>query len=117
MVTQGSKFKRLNLLVALLATAGFLLSGCGGGSSDNGAATTTTISSVTTTTTTIAAGPPVDAAQFTFDDLKNKSLDGKVLSADTSGNQPVVKFQVVLKDTNQPVKGLRTFALDRKSVV
>jgi OmcA/MtrC family decaheme c-type cytochrome len=116
MQTQGSKFKRLSLLVASLATAGFMLSGCGGGSSDSTPVTTTAAPTTTTTvipvvTTTTVAAAVVDAGQLTFDDLKNRALDGKILSVDTSGNQPVVKFQVVMKDTNQGLKGLRTFAL------
>ncbi|MFZ4481401.1 MAG: multiheme c-type cytochrome, partial [Rhodoferax sp.] len=53
----------------------------------------------------------VDAAQLGFSDLKNKALAGKILSVDTSGNQPIVKFQVVMRDTNEGVRGLRTFAL------
>jgi len=53
----------------------------------------------------------VDAAQLTYDELKNRALAGKILSVDTSGNQPVVKFQVVMADNNQGVRGLRTFAL------
>ena len=53
----------------------------------------------------------VDALQLTFDDLKNKALSGKVLSVDTSANQPVVNFQVTMKDTGEGVRGLRSFSL------
>ena len=53
----------------------------------------------------------VDAQQFSFDDLKNIALDGKVLSASTAGDQPVVKFQVFNKATGEGITGLRSFAL------
>jgi OmcA/MtrC family decaheme c-type cytochrome len=53
----------------------------------------------------------VNAAQLTFTDLKDTALVGKILSADVSGDQPVVQFQVVRKDTNEGVSGLRTFSL------
>jgi len=53
----------------------------------------------------------VDAAQLEYADLENRALAGKILSVDVSGNQPVVQFQVVIKDTNQGLSGLRTFSL------
>ena len=90
------------------------LAGCGGSDGAPGAT-----GPAGATGATGPAGPAgadkttgtVDAAQLTFDDLKNKALSGKVLSVDTSANQPVVSFQVVMKDTNEGVRGLRTFAL------
>jgi OmcA/MtrC family decaheme c-type cytochrome len=53
----------------------------------------------------------VDAKQLTFNDLTDRALGGKVLSVDTSGNQPVVTFQVYMKDSMQGVRGLGNFAL------
>jgi len=53
----------------------------------------------------------VDASTFTFDDLRNIPLGGKILSVSTAGNQPVVTFQVVNKNTNEGIRGLRTFSL------
>ena len=99
-----------------LAAAGLIvaaaLAGCGGGSDGAagpagpaGAAGATGPAGADKTTGT------VDAAQLSFADLTNKALSGKILSVDTSANQPVVKFQVVMKDTNEGVRGLRTFAL------
>ena len=104
---------------AKLAAAGLLvaaaLAGCGGGSDGAagpagpagpaGAAGATGPAGADKTTGT------VDAAQLSFSDLTNKALSGKILSVDTSANQPVVNFQVVMKDTNEGVRGLRTFAL------
>lgn len=53
----------------------------------------------------------VDATQFTVDDLRNIHLGGKILSVDTSGNQPVVQFQVTNADSGEGIRGLRTFSL------
>ncbi|MCX7249868.1 MAG: hypothetical protein NTX31_19730, partial [Burkholderiales bacterium] len=104
-----AKFAAAGLIVAAA------LAGCGGGSDGAvgpagpagpaGAAGATGPAGADKTTGT------VDAAQLAFADLTNKALDGKVLSVDTSGNQPVVNFQVFMRDTKEGVRGLRTFAL------
>lgn len=102
-----------------LAGAGLLafgLAGCGGGDSGSSDATGGTGG---TTTPTVPTGPGatalgagvVDSLQLTYDDLKNRALAGKILNVDVSGNQPVVKFQVWMKDTLEGVRGLRTFSL------
>lgn len=91
---------------ALLLLIAVALFGCGSG--DDGA--------------TGPQGPPgprgadltagtVDASTFTFDDLRNIPLGGKIISASTAGDKPTVTFQVVNKATNQGIRGLRTFAL------
>ena len=104
---------------AKLAAAGLLvaaaLAGCGGGS-DGAAGPAGPAGPAGAVGATGPAGADkttgtVDAAQLSFADLTNKALAGKVLSVDTSGNQPIVSFQVVMRDTNEGVRGLRTFAL------
>jgi len=116
MDVQSSRLKRLPRLAVAIAAAALALAGCGGdGSTSSTADTTAPISAATVPATTpIAADKTngtVDALQLTFNDLKDRALSGKILGADTSGNQPIVTFQVVMKDTNEGVKGLRTFAL------
>ncbi len=99
--------------VCLLAIG---LAGCGGGDGDKG--------DTGATGATGPAGPAgpqgpagpgavglIDAGQLTYADLENIALGGKIISIDTSGNQPVVQFQVVNAATNQGVIGLRTFSL------
>lgn len=106
---KSKPWKKIGIILSFLAIAAFALSGCGGGS--DGA-----------TGATGPAGPAgpagadkttgtVNAAQLTYEDLKNISLGGKIISADTSGDKPVVTFQVVNKATNEGIRGLRTFAL------
>jgi len=100
---------KIGIILLFLAIAAFALSGCGSGSDGATGATGATG----------PAGPAgadkttgtVSAAQFSYDDLKNIALGGKILSVDTSGDKPVVTFQVVNKGTNEGVRGLRTFAL------
>ena len=113
-----SRFNRPISLWGKLAAAGLLsvaLVGCGGGS--DGAA-----GPAGPTGATGPAGPAgpagtdltkgaVSALRLTADDLKNKALDGKIISVDTSGDQPIVNFQVKLKATGEGVSGLATFAL------
>ena len=53
----------------------------------------------------------VNAGTLTFDDLRNVPLGGSILSVSTKGDKPVVTFQVVNKNTNEGISGLRTFAL------
>ncbi|MEI6207104.1 MAG: OmcA/MtrC family decaheme c-type cytochrome [Desulfuromonadales bacterium] len=55
--------------------------------------------------------PAWNAGSLTADDLKNIALDGKIISAFISGNQPVVNFQVTNKATGKGISGLRTFSL------
>lgn len=94
-----------------------LMAGCAGSDGAAGAAGATGANGATGPTG--ATGPAgadlttgtVDAAALTFDDLRNIPLGGKILSADLSGNQPKVTFQVVNGRTNEGIRGLRTFSL------
>jgi OmcA/MtrC family decaheme c-type cytochrome len=100
-------FMALMLLIAVIATGGLMI-GCAGSDGSNGAngangANGTDGKDLTQGT--------IDAGRLTFDDLRNTSLDGKILSVDTSGNQPVVTFQVINKATGEGIAGLRTFSL------
>lgn len=112
---RSSKWKRWSLFVASLATAAFLLQGCGGGSDGSAGPA----GSAGPTGATGPAGPSgtdlvtgsVDAKNLNFNDLRDRALAGEILSVDTSGDKPVVKFKVTMKDTGEVVKGLRTFAL------
>ncbi len=107
-----AKFAAAGLIVAAA------LAGCGGGS-DGAAGPAGPAGPAGAAGAAGATGPAgadkttgtVDAAQLGFADLTNKALDGKILSVDTSGNQPVVNFQVFMRDTKEGVRGLRTFAL------
>jgi OmcA/MtrC family decaheme c-type cytochrome len=93
-----SNWKRLSVILLFLAAFAFALSGCSGSDGAPGASASATVGTVS-------------SAKLTFDDLQNTSLGGKILSASTAGDQPVVKFQVVNKATNEGIAGLRTFAL------
>jgi OmcA/MtrC family decaheme c-type cytochrome len=55
--------------------------------------------------------PAVDANTFSFDDLNNIALDGKVISAYIPNNKAIVNFQVTNKATGKGVRGLKTFGL------
>ena len=94
-------FTLLMLCFAVLATGGLMI-GCAGSDGSNGA-NGTSGKDLTVGT--------VDAATLTFDDLRNISLGGKILSASTAGNQPVVTFQVTTRAPMKGISGLRTFSL------
>lgn len=96
---------------SLLAVAA--LAGCGGGSdgAEGPQGKEGPISTVPGPAGADKTIGTVDAKQLSAADLKNRALGGKILSVDTSGEQPVVNFQVVMKATNEGVAGLRTFAL------
>jgi len=111
-----SRINRPLSLWGKLAAAGLLtaaLVGCGGSGSDGATGPAGPAGA------TGPAGPAgvdktagsVDARELTYYDLTNKALGGKILSVDTSGNQPIVNFQVTLKDAGLGVRGLRTFSL------
>jgi len=96
------------LFAALFLMIAVSLFGCSGDKGDTGA-----------TGPQGPAGPrgadltagTVDAGTFSFEDLKNIPLGGKIISASTAGDKPTVTFQVVNKNTNEGIRGLRTFSL------
>lgn len=110
---QSSKWKRWSLLATTFVTAAFLLQGCGGG--DDGAAGPAGATGATGPSGPAGpAGPTiqtVDATNLTFNDLRVRALAVAITSADTSGNQSVMKFKVTMKDSGEGVRGLRTFTL------
>ena len=113
MHVQSGKLARLSRFVIAIAAAAFFLSGCS--SDDNGSGSAAAPPGPTSPAgpgaSPIATTGTINAADLTFNDLKDKALDGKILSVDTSGNQPVVKFQVVMKDSKVGVRGLTQFSL------
>lgn len=97
---QRKSISRLCMFFVLAATAAFTLGGCSDGK--DGAAGKNGVD-VTTGT--------IDASKFTTDDLKNIALDGKIISASTAGDKPVVEFQVLTKASRKGISGLRSFSL------
>jgi OmcA/MtrC family decaheme c-type cytochrome len=55
--------------------------------------------------------PAASATTFSFDDLNNIVLDGKILSAFVPGKKPIVNFQITNKATGKGISGLKTFGL------
>ncbi len=104
--------------LAAASLMAFALAGCGGGS-DGAAGAPGATGAAGATGATGPAGPAgkdlttgvVDAKQLAYADLTDRALGGKILSVDTSGNQPIVNFQVYLKDSMEGVRGLGTFSL------
>ena len=107
MHTQGSKLRKWSLFVATLATAAFLLQGCGG--SDGAAGPAGAAGAPGAPGATGPAGKDltnmVDAAAITPTDWGNLSLTGSVTSVDLSKGTPVVSFKIA-DDKGNPVKGL-----------
>lgn len=119
----------LSVVCLALLVVFSLLSGCKGAVGDPGAdgisgptgstGATGATGPAGATGATGATGPAgkdlttgtVDAQTFSFDDLRNIPLGGKILSVSTVGNQPVVTFQVINKNSGEGVRGLRTFSL------
>ena len=105
-----SKLLYLVLCCALVLSIG-VISGCKGSSGSMGAPGATGPEGATGADGADATTGTIDAGNFTFDDLRNIALNGKVLSVSTAGNQPVVTFQVVNANTGEGIRGLRTFSL------
>ncbi len=94
-------FMYLTLCFTLLFAFG-LMAGCKGSDGSNGANGRNGLDLATGT---------VDAKTLTFDDLRNIPLDGQITSVNLSGNQPVVSFKVINKNTGEGIANLRTFSL------
>ena len=106
------QWKRVSVIISFLALAAIALSGCSSGSDGAAGATGATgpagpagAAGADKTTGTVSA------AQFSFNDLKDVALGGKILGVDLTGDQPKVSFQVVNKNSGEGVRGLRIFAL------
>jgi hypothetical protein len=100
MKAQSSTKKFMLLLVcSMMLLTMSLMAGCKGSDGANGS------NGADLTTGT------VDSKSLTFDDLRNTSLSGKILSVSTADNQPKVTFQVIDNNTGEGVSGLRTFSL------
>jgi len=61
--------------------------------------------------TSAALLPALDATNLGTEDLNNTILDGSISSVSIPGNNPIVSFQVIKKDTGKGVRGLKTFNL------
>jgi OmcA/MtrC family decaheme c-type cytochrome len=105
------KHKHVFLVLALLLILPLMFVGCKGSDGDNGANGANGTDGTNGTNGKDLTTGTVDAASFTFDDLRDISLGGKILSATTAGNQPVVTFQVTNTKTGEGIRGLRTFSL------